>query len=321
MSSSLLCAMEVRAAEVTAMSPPKVMRQSTLSALPYVQLVLGDDNLAALIFAPLPVRPTRAWIGLARACRFLYTTRHEFLGRAGMLDERSYLVYLAKLAEGAERNADMLDSMTCAAATATARDPLTVEERDLLSVAYTRRVASFRSALRSLPAMSAMMMGGRREQLENYLSIVRLEKQQVCAGVMLVVSRLREQLDVSGQPDAALFYLKFSADILRHLAEDEVGERRAEYEEAAEAAYQSTEPSVWALPATHPTRLGLALRWATFRYDVQGRPEEACALARGAFDDAIAELEDLDDQSYRDATAIMQLLRDSLAQWTPNASA
>lgn len=42
----------------------------------------------------------------------------------------------------------------------------------------------------------------------------------------------------------------------------------------------------------------------------------ACTLAKQAFDDAIAELDTLNEESYKDSTLIMQLLRDNLTLWT-----
>ena len=48
----------------------------------------------------------------------------------------------------------------------------------------------------------------------------------------------------------------------------------------------------------------------------QGKTSEACELAKKAFDDAIAELDTLDEESYKDSTLIMQLLRDNLTLWT-----
>ncbi len=38
-----------------------------------------------------------------------------------------------------------------------------------------------------------------------------------------------------------------------------------------------------------------------------------------AFDDAIAELDTLNEDSYKDSTLIMQLLRDNLTLWTSDA--
>ena len=42
----------------------------------------------------------------------------------------------------------------------------------------------------------------------------------------------------------------------------------------------------------------------------------ACQLAKQAFDEAIAELDSLSEESYKDSTLIMQLLRDNLTLWT-----
>jgi len=48
-------------------------------------------------------------------------------------------------------------------------------------------------------------------------------------------------------------------------------------------------------------------------------PDHACHLAKSAFDDAIAELDTLNEESYKDSTLIMQLLRDNLTLWTSDA--
>nr|GFD02201.1 14-3-3-like protein GF14 iota [Tanacetum cinerariifolium] len=81
------------------------------------------------------------------------------------------------------------------------------------------------------------------------------------------------------------------------------------YEAAAAAA--NTE-----LPSTHPIRLGLALNFSVFYYEIMNSPERACHLAKQAFDEAIAELDSLSEESYKDSTLIMQLLRDNLTLWT-----
>ncbi len=50
--------------------------------------------------------------------------------------------------------------------------------------------------------------------------------------------------------------------------------------------------------------------------EILNSPERACNLAKQAFDDAIAELDTLSEESYKDSTLIMQLLRDNLTLWT-----
>ena len=70
------------------------------------------------------------------------------------------------------------------------------------------------------------------------------------------------------------------------------------------------------LAVTHPIHLGLALNFSVFHYEVLNNPDEACKMARTAFEDAIAELDNVSEDSYKDSTLIMQLLRDNLTLWT-----
>lgn len=53
-----------------------------------------------------------------------------------------------------------------------------------------------------------------------------------------------------------------------------------------------------------------------FYYEILNSPDRACHLAKQAFDDAITEIDSLSEESYRDSTLIMQLLRDNLTLWT-----
>merc|ERR1712083_836394 len=84
---------------------------------------------------------------------------------------------------------------------------------------------------------------------------------------------------------------------------------RQAYEAAKEVADKD-------LVVTHPIRLGLALNYSVFQYEVLQQPDEACKMARTAFEDAIAELDNVAEESYKDSTLIMQLLRDNLTLWT-----
>ncbi|KAI8126913.1 14-3-3 protein zeta [Lucilia cuprina] len=88
-----------------------------------------------------------------------------------------------------------------------------------------------------------------------------------------------------------------------------VEDSKKAYQEAFDIAKNKMQP-------THPIRLGLALNFSVFYYEIINSPARACHLAKQAFDDAIAELDTLNEDSYKDSTLIMQLLRDNLTLWT-----
>jgi len=106
-------------------------------------------------------------------------------------------------------------------------------------------------------------------------------------------------------------------DYHRYLAEFATGEARKEAATSAHEAYKhATDIAQTELAPTHPIRLGLALNFSVFYYEILNSPDRACHLAKQAFDDAIAELDTLSEESYKDSTLIMQLLRDNLTLWT-----
>jgi len=75
------------------------------------------------------------------------------------------------------------------------------------------------------------------------------------------------------------------------------------------------------LPPTSPIRLGLALNFSVFHYEIRQNPDEACSLAKSAFDGAISELDSLSEDEYKDSTLIMQLIRDNLTLWQSDDNA
>lgn len=106
-------------------------------------------------------------------------------------------------------------------------------------------------------------------------------------------------------------------DYHRYLAEFATGDKRKDSADKSLEAYKAaSDVAVAELPPTHPIRLGLALNFSVFYYEILNSPDRACHLAKQAFDDAIAELDTLSEESYKDSTLIMQLLRDNLTLWT-----
>merc|ERR1711976_484176 len=117
--------------------------------------------------------------------------------------------------------------------------------------------------------------------------------------------------------ESKVFYQKMKADYYRYIAEFTDGDKKNAAAENARLAYEeASKVAEKDLVVTHPIRLGLALNYSVFLYEVLSKPDDACKMARTAFEDAIAELDNVQEDSYKDSTLIMQLLRDNLTLWT-----
>uniref|UniRef100_A0A668VQX0 14-3-3 domain-containing protein n=1 Tax=Oreochromis aureus TaxID=47969 RepID=A0A668VQX0_OREAU len=122
----------------------------------------------------------------------------------------------------------------------------------------------------------------------------------------------------ASQAESKVFYLKMKGDYFRYLSEVASGDSKKNTVENSQMAYQDAfDISKKEMQPTHPIRLGLALNFSVFYYEILNSPEQACSLAKQAFDEAIAELDTLNEDSYKDSTLIMQLLRDNLTVSIP----
>ncbi len=91
--------------------------------------------------------------------------------------------------------------------------------------------------------------------------------------------------------ESKVFYLKMKGDYFRYLAEGATGDVKKSVVDSAQIAYQEAfEICKTQMAPTHPIRLGLALNFSVFRYEIKNSPESACLLAKQAFDEAIAEV-------------------------------
>nr|P68251.2 RecName: Full=14-3-3 protein beta/alpha; AltName: Full=Protein kinase C inhibitor protein 1; Short=KCIP-1; Contains: RecName: Full=14-3-3 protein beta/alpha, N-terminally processed [Ovis aries] len=182
-----------------------------------------------------------------------------------MTMDKSELVQKAKLAEQAERYDDMAAAMK---AVTEQGHELSNEERNLLSVAYKNVVGARRSSWR-------------------------------------VISSIEQKTERNEKKQQMGKEYKMKGDYFRYLSEVASGDNKQTTVSNSQQAYQEAfEISKKEMQPTHPIRLGLALNFSVFYYEILNSPE------------AIAELDTLNEESYKDSTLIMQLLRDNLTLWT-----
>ena len=195
---------------------------------------------------------------------------------------------------------------------------LSLEERNILAVAFKNVVGTRRAAWRVLSSIQKKenIKGNADnvQKVKNYKSQIENELTSICQDILDLVDDVL--LPNSQSDEAKVFFNKMKADFLRYIAEFST-DRRQEISQKALRAYETAQGEAkQSLSNTHPLKLGLALNHSVFHYEIMQNPEKACAMARTAFDEAIADLDSVQDEYYKDATLIMQLLRDNLLLWT-----
>lgn len=195
---------------------------------------------------------------------------------------------------------------------------LSVEERNFLSLGYKNVVGARRASWRMIT--SQMQDDEKKDNLghmddyKEYRDKVEKELQSICQDALDLLDQHLIPKATTGE--STVFYLKMKGDYLRYMAECISGDARKPIADKAHQAYaEASKVAQEKLSSTQPIRLGLALNYSVFYYEILGQPKEACQLAREAFDSALSEIDVLPEESYRDSSVIMQLLRDNMNLW------
>ena len=214
-----------------------------------------------------------------------------------------------------------MEYMSKVAESSSGASELSIEERNLLSVAYKNVVGARRASWRIVTSIETKEESKHTREsdtvklIATYKANVEKELSDICDRVLRLLRDHLEETSAAGE--SKVFYKKMKGDYYRYLAEFKGGEARKNAAEETLLAYKEAENIASnELAPTHPIRLGLALNFSVFYYEILNAPERACDMAKKAFDEAIAELDTLGEESYKDSTLIMQLLRDNLTLWT-----
>ncbi len=227
-------------------------------------------------------------------------------------------VYLAMLAEQCSRYEDMsqfLDEMV-----ASKKEGLSSDERNLLSIAYKNTISLRRTALRTLLAYE---MKEKKKPESAYLNYIieykaKLENELIDLCLKIVKNIDQHLIPRSGDDEARVFYHKMKADYFRYIAENVEGDRKTTYSQSSLKSYEDATAAANNLAVVNPIRLGLALNFSVFHYEVLSNHEAACNIAKETLDAAMNELKDIDadDEEHRDAQSIVSLLQENLSMWT-----
>ncbi len=227
---------------------------------------------------------------------------------------RDEYVYLAKLHERAERFNDMVKSIN----NFVKLDPvLSNEERNILSAGFKNVISSKRSSwrlLNSLEKKEEKKNSQKIDYLKEEKNKIEDEMSQICDDIQDILDKYL--VPYSKDYETKVFYLKLKADYYRYRAEFTIGKEFEQTTNLAEKAYKDAyEIAEKHIPIQNSIRLGLALNFSVFYYEIKLLKEEACQIAKNAFEEAIKIVDDLERNKAKDTLLIIQLLKENLILW------
>jgi hypothetical protein len=194
-------------------------------------------------------------------------------------------------------------------------------EQKMLSNAYKNIVSKMRASWRAITAIEEKLAEDDSHKIlaGKYLATIVKELTLKCEELLKLLEE--DLIPKLSKPEAKVFFHKMKGDHLRYLVEISRGdeENLDELKSKSKAAYtDAVEISGEHLSPTHPFRLGLALNFSVFYYEVENLQEKAYEVAKEAFDEAAmhSTKEALNEDEAEDVNTIMQLLRDNLTFWS-----
>ncbi|RWW67420.1 hypothetical protein BHE74_00025145 [Ensete ventricosum] len=183
---------------------------------------------------------------------------------------------------------------------------LTVEERNLLSVGYKNVVGARRASWRILSSIEQKEETKGNEHhvksINEYRHKVESELSNICTDIIALIDE--HLIPSASAGESSVFYYKMLVVYKYHT-------------DSVLSIFMVLGGLITGRPTTTVT-------WRSSSLETRERKTQssllkrirACHLAKEAFDEAISELDTLSEESYKDSTLIMQLLRDNLTLWT-----
>ena len=219
-------------------------------------------------------------------------------------------IFLARVAEQAERFEDMVDFLEeVLVAKGGSVNP---DERNLLSVAFKNLISSKRAACRTISAIEQNPKYSKfNAALLTYKTQIEEQLQNDCQKIIDMINQ--RVLNNDCADEAKAFFVKMVGDYYRYIAENAKDAKLEEVKQKAKQAYE--EANAIDLAPCNPIKLGLALNFSVFNYEVLKDHAKACELADNALQQALDKIDELEEDDFRDAKSIIELLKENLTLW------
>ena len=221
-------------------------------------------------------------------------------------------IFMARVADQSERYEDMVQFLK--EIVADSSDDVSTDVRNLLSVGFKNLISAQRSAWKTVQAIEQNKKYAEySSNCAEYKTKISKELESNCQKVIDIVQD--NCLPKAGDDEAKVFYLKMVGDYYRYTAETAAGSKLSEVVENAAKFYEQATEAAKKLKPYNSNKLGLALNYSVFFYELKNDSAKACVIAEEALNGARDEIDNMDNDEARDALSIIELLKENLDLW------
>ena len=221
-------------------------------------------------------------------------------------------IFMARVADQSERYEDMVDFLEQIIGESS--EDVSMDVKNLLSVGFKNLISAQRSAYKTVQAIEQNKKYAEySSNCAEYKERISKELESNCQKIINIVDE--KCLPKASDDEAKVFYLKMIGDYYRYTAETATGDKLSEVTEKAKEFYEKATEAAKALKPYNSNKLGLALNFSVFHYELKNDSSTACKIAEEALNGARDEIDNMDNDEARDALSIIELLKENLDLW------
>lgn len=195
--------------------------------------------------------------------------------------------------------------------------PLSVDERNLFSVAYKNCASPLRTSQRAFVQLETKEKNKNSANLDLILlekSKVESELTSLCQEVLDIVTK--DFIEKQEGDEAKVFFWKMTGDYYRYMCEYLTDSELENTKIQAKEAYEEGMKLAQGLEHLNSIKLGLILNYSVFHYEILNDDRKATEIAKEGFDNGMASI-DMSSccEGPSENTTLLQLIRDNMMMW------
>ena len=192
------------------------------------------------------------------------------------------------------------------------------KERQLLVLIFKNAVDPIRETIRSLLVHEKNILDAQNancaQMIKHNINISLKQLRDLCQKGLNLVEKVL--IPACTESEGIAFYEKLNGDLYRYQTEFSEGEEQEAIKKGAKEAYEKALTAAQELSPAHPTRLGIILNYAVFKYEHVNEKEDAKVMVTTAITESATEMDKLSESLKAESLSVIDVMQKNLHAWS-----